>query len=153
MLLGATKLRRRESRMSRNRFGVDSRSLRRRRRRTVHHRKPRRPRQRNQRGDQHAANRQPEYFLVRGAERPDRRLLSCRRPQARARCRREMVPRQFVSVLERQIAANMMPTGTLIIANVPLPPAVYRELKRQALVSKQTAAQLMTAILTRAAGR
>lgn len=61
--------------------------------------------------------------------------------------------RQFDSVLERQIAANMMPTGTLIIANVPLPPDVYRELKRQALVSNQSAAQLMTAILTRAAGR
>jgi hypothetical protein len=61
--------------------------------------------------------------------------------------------RQFDSALERQIAANMMPTGTLIIANVPLPPDVYRELKRQALVSRQTAAQLMTAILTRAAGR
>ena len=61
--------------------------------------------------------------------------------------------RQFDSALERQIAANMMPTGTLIIASVPLPPDVYRELKRQALVYKQTAAQLMTAILTRAAGR
>jgi hypothetical protein len=61
--------------------------------------------------------------------------------------------RQFDSALERQIAANMMPTGTLIIANVPLPPDVYRELKRQALVSKQTTAQLMTAILTRAAGK
>jgi hypothetical protein len=61
--------------------------------------------------------------------------------------------REFDSVLERQIAANMMPTGTLIIANVPLPPDVYRELKRQALVSNQSAAQLMTAILTRAAGR
>jgi hypothetical protein len=61
--------------------------------------------------------------------------------------------RQFDGALERQIAANMMPSGTLIIANVPLPPDVYRELKRQALVSKQTAAQLMTAILTRAAGR
>jgi hypothetical protein len=61
--------------------------------------------------------------------------------------------RQFDSVLERQIAGNMMPTGTLIIANVPLPPDVYRELKRQALVSNQTAAQLMTAILTRAAGK
>jgi hypothetical protein len=61
--------------------------------------------------------------------------------------------RQFDSVLERQIAANMTPTGTLIIANVPLPPDVYRELKRQALVSNQTAAQLMTAILTRAAGK
>jgi hypothetical protein len=61
--------------------------------------------------------------------------------------------RQFETVLERQIAANIMQPGTLIITNVPLPPDVYRELKRQALVSKQTAAQLMTAILTRAAGR
>jgi hypothetical protein len=61
--------------------------------------------------------------------------------------------RQFDSVLERQIAATMMPTGTLIIANGPLPPDVYRELERQALVSNQTAAQLMTAILTRAAGK
>ena len=61
--------------------------------------------------------------------------------------------RQFESVLERQIAANMMPAGTLIIANVPLPPDVYRELKRQAVISNQTTAQLMTAILTRAAGK
>jgi hypothetical protein len=61
--------------------------------------------------------------------------------------------RQFDSVLEQQIAANMMPAGTLIIANVPLPPDVYRELKRQAVVSSQTASQLMTAILTRAAGK
>jgi hypothetical protein len=61
--------------------------------------------------------------------------------------------RQFDSVLERQIAANMMPAGTLIIANVPLPPDVYRELKRQAAVSSQTTSQLMTAILTGAAGK
>jgi hypothetical protein len=61
--------------------------------------------------------------------------------------------RQFESILERQIAANMMPAGTLIIANVPLPPDVYRELKRQAVVSKQTTPELMTAILTRAAGK
>jgi hypothetical protein len=61
--------------------------------------------------------------------------------------------RQFESILERQIAANMMPPGTLIIANVPLPPDVYRELKRQAVVSKQTTTELMTAILTRAAGK
>jgi hypothetical protein len=61
--------------------------------------------------------------------------------------------RQFEAILERQIAANMMPAGTLIIANVPLPPDVYRELKRQATVSSQTTAQLMTAILTRAAGK
>ena len=61
--------------------------------------------------------------------------------------------RQFTGILEQQIAANTMPPGTLIIANVPLPPAVYRELGRQAAVSHQTPAQLMAAILTRAAGR
>ncbi|MGY3618290.1 hypothetical protein [Bradyrhizobium sp. USDA 10063] len=61
--------------------------------------------------------------------------------------------RQFDNVLERQISVNMMPAGTLIIANVPLPPDVYRELRRQAVVSNQTTAQLMTAILTRAAGK
>ncbi|HWC16975.1 MAG TPA: hypothetical protein VG498_08160, partial [Terriglobales bacterium] len=60
---------------------------------------------------------------------------------------------QFDSVLDRQIAANMTPAGTLIIANVPLAPDVYRELKRQAAVSSQTTAQLMTAILSRAAGK
>jgi hypothetical protein len=47
----------------------------------------------------------------------------------------------------------MMPAGTLIIANVPLPPDVYRELKSQAAVSSQTTSQLMTSILTRAAGK
>jgi len=61
--------------------------------------------------------------------------------------------RQFESIVERQIAANMMPAGTLIIANVPLPPDVFRELKKQAVVSNQTPAQLMAAILTRAAGK
>jgi hypothetical protein len=61
--------------------------------------------------------------------------------------------REFESILERQIASNMMPAGTLIIANVPLPPDVYRELKSQAAASNQTTSQLMTAILTRAAGK
>jgi hypothetical protein len=61
--------------------------------------------------------------------------------------------RQFDNVLERQFAANMMPAGTLIIANVPLPPDVYRELKSQAVASHQTPAQLMAAILSRAAGK
>jgi hypothetical protein len=61
--------------------------------------------------------------------------------------------REFQSVLERQIAANMKPAETLIIANVPLPPDVFRELRRQAFVSNQTPAQLMAAILTRAAGK
>jgi hypothetical protein len=61
--------------------------------------------------------------------------------------------RQFDNVLEQQIAANMMPAGTLIIASVPLPPDVFRELRKQASVANQTPAQLMTAILSRAAGR
>jgi hypothetical protein len=61
--------------------------------------------------------------------------------------------RQFDSLLERQIAANMMPAGTQIIANVPLPPDVFRELKRQAVSSNQTTAKLMAAILTTAAGK
>ena len=61
--------------------------------------------------------------------------------------------RQFDSVLEQQIVANMMPAGTLIIANVPLPTGVHRELRRQAVTSDQTAARLMAAIVTRAAGR
>ena len=61
--------------------------------------------------------------------------------------------RQFDSVLVQQIAANMMPAGTLIIANVPLPPDVYQELRRQAVTSDQTTAQLMAAILSRAAGK
>ena len=61
--------------------------------------------------------------------------------------------RLFDNVLERQIAANVMPTGTLIIASVPLPPDVFRELRKQAFVSNQTPAQLMTAILSRAAGK
>lgn len=43
--------------------------------------------------------------------------------------------RQFDGVMERQIAANMMPTGALIIANVPLAPDVFRELRRQAVAS------------------
>jgi hypothetical protein len=60
--------------------------------------------------------------------------------------------RQFDSILQRQLAANMMPPGSLIIANVPLAPAVYRELRAQAASADQTPAQLMTTILSRAAG-
>ena len=59
--------------------------------------------------------------------------------------------RQFETILQRQLAANMMPPGSLVIANVPLPPAVYRELRSQAASVGQTPAQLMTAILSRAA--
>ena len=61
--------------------------------------------------------------------------------------------RQFDAILQQQLASNMMPAGSLIIANVPLPPAVYRELRSQAASVGQTPAQLMTAILSRAAGK
>src|SRR5262249_41322420 len=61
--------------------------------------------------------------------------------------------RQFVSVLEQQIAANRLAPGTLLIANVPLPPDVFRELRSQAAASGQTTTQLLAAILTRAAGK
>lgn len=61
--------------------------------------------------------------------------------------------RQFDAILQRQLDANLMPAGSLIIARVPLPPAVYRELRSQAASSNQTPAQLMTAILSRAAGQ
>ena len=60
--------------------------------------------------------------------------------------------RQFDAVLQQQIAANTLAPGTLIIANVPLPPAVYRELRSQAASVDKTPAQLMAAILSRAAG-
>jgi len=61
--------------------------------------------------------------------------------------------RQFTSVLEQQIAANRLAPGTLLIANVPLPPDVFRELRSQAASSHQTTTQLMAAILIRAAGK
>ena len=60
--------------------------------------------------------------------------------------------RQFDTILQQQLAANMMPPGSVVIANVPLPPAVYRELRSQATSAGQTPAQLMAAILSRAAG-
>ena len=60
--------------------------------------------------------------------------------------------RQFETILQRQLAANVLAPGTLIIVNVPLPPPVYRELRAQAAKSGQSPAQLMAAILSRAAG-
>lgn len=60
--------------------------------------------------------------------------------------------RQFDTILQQQLAANTLAPGTLIIANVPLPPAVYRELRSQAAKVDQSPAQLMAAILSRAAG-
>jgi len=60
--------------------------------------------------------------------------------------------RQFDTILQQQLA-NLMPTGSRIIARVPLPPPVYRELRSQAASAGQTPSQLMTAILSRAAGK
>ncbi len=62
------------------------------------------------------------------------------------------VMHQFDTILQQQLAANTLAPGTLIIANVPLPPAVYRELRSQAAKVDQTPAQLIAAILSRAAG-
>jgi hypothetical protein len=61
--------------------------------------------------------------------------------------------RQFDGVVEQQVAANTLAPGTVIIASVPLPADVYQELRSQAALSHQTAAELMVAILGRAAGR
>ena len=60
--------------------------------------------------------------------------------------------RQFDRILQQQLAANWLPAGTLLIANVPLPPAVYRELRSQAAKVDKSPAQFMAAILSRAAG-
>src|SRR3954468_505059 len=61
--------------------------------------------------------------------------------------------RQFDRVLMQQLAASAMPLGSLIIANVPLPPAIYQNLSGQAEAHGQTAADFMAAILTRAAAQ
>lgn len=59
---------------------------------------------------------------------------------------------QFDAILQQQLAANMMPPGSRIIASVPLPPGVYRELRSQAAGIGQTPTEFMAAILSRAAG-
>jgi hypothetical protein len=61
--------------------------------------------------------------------------------------------RQFDALVRQQLAADTMPAGSLIIANIPLPPAVYRELRSQAADANQSPAQFMAAILAKAAGR
>jgi hypothetical protein len=60
---------------------------------------------------------------------------------------------RFVKVLQQQLAANDLPPGSMIIAEVPVPPAVYRRLRSQAEAAGQTPAQLMGSILTAAAGK
>src|SRR5215831_7908063 len=61
--------------------------------------------------------------------------------------------RQFDTILRQQLAADTMPQGSMIIANVPLPPAVYRELRSQAATVALTPAQFMAIILGKAAGK
>jgi hypothetical protein len=57
------------------------------------------------------------------------------------------------ATLARQLApANSLPTGSLVIATVPLPPDVYRRLSAQAGSVNQTTAGFMAKILTDAAG-
>ena len=60
---------------------------------------------------------------------------------------------RFVQVLQQQIAANALPPGSMIIVDVPVPPAVYRQLRSQAVAAGQTPAQFMGSILTVAAGK
>jgi len=60
---------------------------------------------------------------------------------------------QFAAIVRRELAADMMPPGSTIIANVPLPPAVYRELRSQAAAVNLTPGQLMAAVLEQAAGK
>ena len=59
---------------------------------------------------------------------------------------------RFVRVLQQQLAANDLPPGSMIIAEVPVPPAVYRQLRSQAEAAGQTPTQFMGSILA-AAGR
>src|SRR5271166_3075783 len=60
---------------------------------------------------------------------------------------------RFDQAVQRQLAANYLPPGSMLIAEVPFPPAVYRRLRSQAEAAGQTPAQLMASILAIAAGR
>jgi hypothetical protein len=60
--------------------------------------------------------------------------------------------RQLDNIIQRQLASDILAPGTLIIANIPLRPAVYRELRNQAEKVGQKPSQFMAAVLTRAAG-
>jgi hypothetical protein len=60
---------------------------------------------------------------------------------------------RFVRVLQQQLAANDLPPGPMIIAEVPVPPSVYRQLRSEAEAGGQTPTQFMGSILTAAAGR
>jgi hypothetical protein len=55
---------------------------------------------------------------------------------------------RFDHAVQQQLAANDLPPGSMIIAEVPVPPAVYRRLRSQAEAAGQTPAQFMGSILT-----
>jgi hypothetical protein len=61
--------------------------------------------------------------------------------------------RQFDAVLLRELSAAKMPSGSLIIASVPLPPPVFQTLTNHAEAHGQTPAQFMAGVLTEAAKR
>jgi hypothetical protein len=75
-----------------------------------------------------------------------------RKPDASA-AEKWRLMQQFARVLMQQVSASAMPKGAMIIANVPVPPAVYQALSGQARSSGQTTSELMAAILSRAAGQ
>jgi hypothetical protein len=60
---------------------------------------------------------------------------------------------RFDHAVQQQLAENYLPPGSMIIAEVPLPPAVYRQMRSQADAVGQTPAQLMASILAIAAGK
>jgi hypothetical protein len=60
---------------------------------------------------------------------------------------------EFDRVLMQQVADNTMTPDSSIIANVPLPPAVYQTLTNQAKASGQKTVDFLAAILTNAAGK
>lgn len=60
---------------------------------------------------------------------------------------------RFDTVVLQQISANTMPPGSLIIASVPLPPDVFRDLTTKAETAGQQPAQYMATILMKAVGR
>src|SRR5271156_3217554 len=60
---------------------------------------------------------------------------------------------RFEKAVQQQLAANALPPGSMIIAEVPVPPTVYRQLRSQAAAAGQTPAQFMGSILATAAGK
>lgn len=60
---------------------------------------------------------------------------------------------RFIQILQQQLAANELPPGSMILIEVPLPPAVYGQLRSEAAAAGETATQLMTSILAKAAGK